>query len=166
MPNMRDIIKQNNARILNNTPRDTPKQCSCENRADCPLDNNCCVSCIVYSATVKSNGKENIYYGLTEGEFKIRYNKHMSSFRLRTYEHDTKLSSFIWTLQDKGTPYTIKWDIVTRASPYKCGTRRCGLCLTEKTIIARSKHKGMLNLRTELISKCRHRNKFSLSSVK
>ena len=37
-------------------------------------------------------------------------------------------------------------------------TRKCDLCLTEKMIIARSDPKKLLNKRTELVSKCRHRN--------
>ena len=34
---------------------------------------------------------------------------------------------------------------VSYASPYKCGTRKCDLCLTEKMIIARSDPKKLLN---------------------
>ena len=43
---------------------------------------------------------------------------------------------------------------------------KCDLCLTEKMIIARSDPKKLLNKRTELICKCRHRNKFLLSNIK
>ena len=28
--------------------------------------------------------------------------------------------------------FYLKWSIAAYASPYKCGTRRCDLCLTEK----------------------------------
>ena len=36
------------------------------------------------------------------------------------------------------------------ASPYKCGTRKCGLRLTEKMVIARADPKNFLNKGTEL----------------
>ena len=52
------------------------------------------------------------------------------------------------------------------ATPYKCGTRRCDLCLTEKYVIAHADQEHLLNKRTEIISKCRHRNKYLIKYVK
>ena len=51
------------------------------------------------------------------------------------------------------------------ATPYRCCTRRYNLCLTEKYIIARTNQNNILNKRTELISKCRQRNKYMLKSI-
>ena len=51
------------------------------------------------------------------------------------------------------------------ATPYKFGTRRCDLCLTEKYVIARANQEHLLNKITE-ISKCRHRNKGLIKNVK
>ena len=50
-------------------------------------------------------------------------------------------------------------------TPYKCGTRRCDLCLTEKYIIAREDQEHLLNKRTEIISNYRHRNKYLIKYV-
>ena len=44
--------------------------------------------------------------------------------------------------------------------PYKCGSENCDLCLTEKLAIAQFEEVGLLKKRTELLFKCRHRNKF------
>ena len=60
---------------------------------------------------------------------------------------------------------TFRAVIAARALPYKCGTRHCDLCLSEKTIIARLRPNGMVNKRSEIVSKCRHRSKFKLNSV-
>ena len=86
-------------------------------------------------------------------------------FSLRHHEHDTVLSKYIWSLKDAGKEYSIKWNIASKSIPYKCGSRRCDVCLSEKTVIARSKHPCMLNKRTEIVGKCRHQMKFKLSSV-
>ena len=94
------------------------------------------------------------------------YRNHCKSFNHRRYEKDSKLSEFVWKLRDKNIPHSVKWEIVIRAAPYKCGTKRCNLCLTEKVMIARSNHKGLLNKRTELMKKCRHKNKHLISSIK
>ena len=52
------------------------------------------------------------------------------------------------------------------ATPYKCGIRRCDLCATEKYVTARADQEHPLNKRTEIISKCRHRNKYFIKYVK
>ena len=165
MPNMENIIKQSNARVMTEPVPNRDGQCNCNNRDACPLDGSCLTSCVVYSAAVTAENIEHMYHGSTEGEFKSRYNVHETSFRLRRYAKETRLSEFIWSLKDKNIPFTVKWSITARAHPYKCGTRRCDVCISEKTIIARSKHPKLLNKRSEIVSKCRHRNKFRLCSL-
>ena len=66
-------------------------------------------------------------------------------------------NQYLWTLKAYGTDYHLKWSIKLYASRYKCGIRKC---LAEKMIIALADPKVLLNKRTELIPKCRHRNKF------
>ena len=56
--------------------------------------------------------------------------------------------------------------MISKAIPYKCGSQNCDLSLDEKVAIARYKGNGLLNKRTELLSKCRHRNKFIIANVK
>ena len=56
--------------------------------------------------------------------------------------------------------------MISKAIPYKCRSRNYDLCLAEKVAIARYKGDGLLNKRTELLSKCRHRNKFIIANVK
>ena len=49
-----------------------------------------------------------------------------------------------------------------KVHPYICGMRKCDLCLREKLLIARANSASLLNKRDELISKCRHINKFTM----
>ena len=51
---------------------------------------------------------------------------------------------------------------------YVCMFHTClpDLCLTEKYMVARANYKDLLNKRTELISKCRHKNKYILKNIK
>ena len=72
-------------------------------------------------------------------------------------------SNYIWQLKDESN---ICWKIFMYATPYKYGTRRCDLCLTEKYVIARADQEHLLNKRTEIISKCGHRNKYLIKNVK
>lgn len=171
LPNMGNIIKQHNERLLRAAEgNNDASSCNCQDRDACPLNGLCTTEGLVYTANVSyqenEEEKENIYHGSTGSTFKIRYTKHESSFRHEHQEKETELSKFIWRLKRRNIPYRIRWSIATRAQPYKCGSRRCDLCLTEKVIIARCNHPGMLNKRTELLAKCRHRNKYLLSSIK
>ena len=115
---------------------------------------------MVYEAKVPTDNNFKLYYGTCEGEFKSRFYNHTKAFQDRGNE--TEFSKYIWQLKDESK----SWSIFMYATPYKCGARRCDLCLTEKYVIARADQEHLLNKRTEIISKCRHRNKFLIKCVK
>ena len=46
-----------------------------------------------------------------------------------------------------------------KALAYHCGSKLCNLCLSEKVFIICADPDTLLNKRTGLIPKCRHRNK-------
>ena len=54
------------------------------------------------------------------------------------------------------------WRIIRKFLPYNYNSRKCCLCLNEKLEIALYEGGNLLNKKTELISKCRHQNKFML----
>ena len=102
------------------------------------------------------------YIGLTEGTFKQRFSQHKATFKHRKYTNSTELSKYIWKLRDNNQDFNIKWTIISRARPYSNISKRCDLCLTEKLMIITANPSRILNKRSELISKCRHENKFYL----
>ena len=113
--NMANIIKSHNQKILtesNGVGRET--KCNCRNKDLCPLDGACLTSSVIYEATVTTTGNTNTYIGMTEHEFKIRYNNHKLSFRDRKHSHATVLSKHIWDLKDSDTDYHINWRIIKR----------------------------------------------------
>lgn len=166
-PNMASIIKSHNTKLLNISSSDKEtKLCNCRDKNSCPLSGKCLSSCIVYKAMVVTDQAKSTYYGICESDFKTRYNNHTKSFRSRKYENETELSKLVWKLKDDNANYAIHWSIEKNAGRYKCGTRRCDLCLSEKVAIVRANPKGLLNKRTELVSKCRHKNKFVIGNVK
>ena len=129
------------------------KTCSCREKSDCPLKQNCLSECLVYNAVVNTSTTKN-YYRTCEKNFKERYNNHTSSFRN------------IWELKENGENYTIDWLIAVKSYPCICEMRICDLCLCEKFIIARANSASLLNKRDELFSKYRHTNNFTLKCFK
>ena len=58
----------------------------------------------------------------------------------------------------------LNWSILKSVPANSIITKRCPLCLQENlAIISYEKPEELLNKRSELISKCRHQNKFLIS---
>ena len=170
-PNMKSLVTQHNRKLLrqhksNTLPAENTSQptCNCRRKELCPMSGNCLQSAIIYKATVSSSEAEKFYIGATEQTFKKRYPKHKEAINKKNSKAATSLSTYIWSLKDKGEEPTVKWEIVKKCRPYACGSRRCDVCLTEKLCIL-SAGPGCINQNTELMQKCRHSNKFKLKCV-
>ena len=79
---------------------------------------------------------QHIYIGITENEFKTRYNQHTSSFKLCHKSSATSLSEHIWKLKENNTDHTVTWKILEKAQPYTPTTGKCNLCTSKKVYIA------------------------------
>ena len=164
MPNMSTLIKAHNNSMRRNetyqqAENNKGSECNCRNNDNCPLDGKCQTRSIIYKATVVSGEEEREYIGLAENAFKQRYANHMSTFR---HEKNEK-SKHVWKLKRRNEQYQIKWTVFKRAPSYSNTTKHCCLCLTEKLSIMEANKETALSCRTELVSKCRHQNKFYLS---
>lgn len=164
MPNIGNIIKSHNSKILNENQIPS-KLCNCRKSNECPMEGNCLVPCVVYKAEVKSSNIRKIYYGSCNGTFKERFRNHKTSFSLASHKDDTKLSQYIWNLKNQNKQFEVAWSIVKKCSPYRPSSNKCDLCLSEKVVIIQHKEDDLLNTRSEIANKCRHTNKYSLSKI-
>ena len=80
--------------------------------------------------------------------------------------NETELSKHVSNLKDHGFDNNLSWEISKNSSPYQWGLKRWQLYLSENVSIICADPDTLLNKRTELISKYRHRNIFLLSNVK
>ena len=103
------------------------------------------------------------YIGLAEGAFKTRFHNHNTSFRDVKYSTSTELSNKYWEIKNDGKNPNVSWRILKTVGKYQNGQRTCNLCLTEKLFIIKCRDKHLLNSRSEISSKCRHKRKFLLS---
>ena len=130
------------------------------------MDGKCCESSVIYKATLNTGKDEKVYYGSCTTTFKARFHNHTHSFREQHKHNTTELSKAVWNCKDAKIESLITWSIVYRAMPYRNGAKKCPLCLAEKLVILQADQKSLLNKRSELISKWRHRNKFKLKNLK
>ena len=123
---------------------------------------------LVYYATISckdKNYKPKLCKGSCETSFKKGYSNHKNSFNVPLYKHDTKLSTEYWNLKMTQLNPQISWKIKGIYKSYKPTSKRCNPCLTEKLEILDEPDKNLLNKRSEIISQCRHRNKYRLKTL-
>ena len=166
LPNISSVISAHNKKVLSSAPPVT-NACNCRNKELCPLNGKCREKQVIYQCHVKSSeNDQGVYYiGLTENTFKERWYQHKTSFKYQHKANATELSKYVWGLQKNDITPNLTWEIIDRARPYVNGSKTCNLCLTEKFHIITSQKK-LLNKRSELVSTCRHVNKFLLKNFK
>ena len=168
MKNIKSMIKPHNKSILH-SENNIVRKCNCSKKDSCPLNNECLQTNIVYKAAITSelpNQKDKIYFGACETTFKLRYANHKKSFANRMYEKSTELAIEYWRLKDLNVNPRITWKIKKKCRAYNVGSKNCNLCLNEKLFILEYKNDNLLNKRSELVTKCRHQNKYSLVNHK
>jgi len=167
MENMGAIKSKHNKKILSGNDTND-KLCNCRSQQNCAVDNKCLTASLICNAQITSTTDNQTttknYIGLTEGTFKQRYTQHKSTFTHRKLSNSTELSKYIWQLKDSNTSFTTKCSIIARARPYHNSSKRGDLCLAEKLHIIKRSDSNLLNKQSELVSKCRHENKFYLKN--
>ena len=166
--NMGRIIKSHNKKIT--TTKTTENlDCNCRSKQNCPMEGKCRSRNVIYKCIASvPNKPDKVYIGLTEGEWKKRYSCHKTSFKYKKLSKSTALSTYVWEIKEKEKIDPIlTWSILKSVPAYNNITKRCPLCLQEKLeIISYKNPEELLNKKSELISKCRHQNKFQLSNYK
>ena len=82
----------------------------------------------------------------------------IGTFNYIKYQTDIELSNKYWNIISANKISNISWEILGTHKSYNQSFKRCLLCLNEKLAIALHKDDNMLNKKSEIISKCRHRN--------
>ena len=109
-----------------------------------------------------------LYLGSAEGDFKQRVYNHRMSFNNKDRSTDTALPKHTWKEKRKfKIMLLLKWYKIKTVPAYSNIFKKCQLCLQEKfEMLNYPNPNELLNKRSELISKCRHVNKFLLSNYK
>ena len=167
MPDISTYIKSHNAKILTPPEANRDKRCNCRKNTICPLQGNCMIDSVVYRGLISNPQKsETNYIGMTQNPFKDREREHRNSFTNTKKKTSSKLAAHLWQEKDEGEPpSSVSWSIIDRAPAYRNGDKQCRLCLTEKYHIIFQPFET-INKRSEIVSKCRHENKFYLCNFK
>ena len=84
---------------------------------------------------------------------------------VRTEKHRTGLTTYLIDKRKKGINIDeIKWSKMFEVNPRQKGEKMCNLCNLEKTSIAIADPTTSLNKRSEILQRCRHRDKLVLAN--
>ena len=154
-----------NKKIINTPKENNARTCNCTRKHQCSLNEKYLTNDVLYKASItpkKEDSKTKIYYGVSETAFKRRYRNHKKIFNNIKYQTDTELSNEYWNIIATNKTFNISWRILGTHKSYKQSSKSCLLCFNEYLAIALHKDDNMLNKRPEVISKCRHGNKYIL----
>ena len=168
LPNIGSLISSHNKKILRKIERTNERErnCNCMESENCPLNGECLTKALIYEGTViPERGNPGRYIGLCEPAFKGRYSDHKTSCTYQRYETKTELSEFFWKNKKQGINSKLEFKIIDKRYPYRIGATKCDLCLCEKLLIMKE-GKKVINTRDELVSKCKHAEKFLLRNYK
>ena len=149
LPNFKSVINGHNENILNEQEKTSP--CNCRDKTSCPLNGSCQHKNLVLAL-------QNIHLKIDSRNIII-----LSSTSQRETQQNF-LISFGGKKKEK-INVDLDWSILDKAKPYSPASKKCMLCLTEKYHIIFST-KNLLNKRNEMVTKCRHENKFYLANYK
>ena len=163
-PNVGSIMKSHKEKLTNAENKQN-KNCNCRKEEECQLEGNCRSKDIICKCVVTAAGHpRKAYLGTAEGNFQQRYYSDKKTIRNHKYANETSLSKYICKMKDKHNVCpNLFWCIVKSVPGYSNISKRCMLCLHEKyEILKYPDQDGVLSKSSELVSECRHVNKFFL----
>ena len=123
---------------------------------------------VIYQATIKTSNESKSYIGLSANPLKRRVAVHRTTINSKPedrnylqYKQATELSKYIHKLKSENKKYEITWSIIERECQPRPRIETCRLCLKEALLILQA-DKSCINKRSEVMSSCRHRNRFLL----
>ena len=106
----------------------------------------------------EGNSKTKIYYDVSETAFKLRYANHKKTFNNIKYQTDTELLNEYWNIILANKTSNISWEILGTHKSDNQSSKQC--LFSEKLVITLHGDDNMLNKKSEVITKRRHRNKY------
>ena len=148
------LIQNHNANLPSTAPA---RWCSCHQKSECPINNECLSESVIYKAAVLQSPSEisEYYCGNWEKTFKERYNHYTATFRSKSQQKSTELSEHISELKWSIIKYQISWDLASRPRHYNGCWWKCELTIAKVDL------SSLLNCRDEFISKSRCLNNFT-----
>ena len=143
------------------TKQKKTKLCNCLKKENCPIRGAYLTENVLYYARISCDNetyKPKLYKGICDTTFKKRYANHKKN------KNDTKSCTEYCKLANKKLHPQISWSIKGNYKSYNPNSKRYSLCLHEKLEIVDDPEEILLNKRSEVISQCRHQNKYKLKT--
>ena len=94
----------------------------------------------------------------------LRYRVSTHKYSFSTNKNKTVLSEKVKELRAKNLDPEITFKVLEQSKSYKPESKHCQLCVAKKFYIIYGTQKNKLNRKSEIISKCKHKNKYKLAT--
>ena len=135
----------------------------------CLMRGACLTGNILYYSRISCDDetqKPKLYKGICEVTFKQRYVNHKTSFNVEKSTNDAKLSTEYWKLANNKLHPRTSWSMKCNYKACNASSKRFSFFLHNKLEIVADPKEILLNKRQEVISQCRHRDKYKLKTLK
>ena len=167
---MASQISRKNGRVKKQNVEPTPPTCNCQvsRKPNCPVPGKCTATNVCYHCRVEREDNHTCknYAGMTAQVLKTRIGQHLTDAKkfhpVTNKSGMSKLSQHVGGLIFSNIPWSWHWDILCHAKIFSPISERCDLCVKEKYYILYHPELASLNIRSELFSACRHKDRFLL----
>ena len=104
------ISSHNKSMMLKNEEENATemnKLCNCRKKEECPMDNQCLKSNVVYRAKVNTEDATKEYIGCTSNTFKERYTTHKQGLNHAKYSKRCELTKYVQQLKSEEKLYIL-----------------------------------------------------------
>ena len=157
---MKNVINTHNKIIIKPPKDNIARTCNCTKKHQRPFNDKRLTNTKQVSHQTKKIQKQKFIMALVKQHSSSDMQTiHKQTFNNIKNQTDTELSNEYWNINLASKTSNISWEILGTHKSYNQSSKRCLLCLNEKLAIALHKNDNMLNKRSEVMSKCRHRSK-------
>ena len=159
------ILADTNKKYKPNLISTTPDCIQQRRNQECPIKNKVCnKGDNIYNASIICNSKTFNYIGMSAPPLRHRVATHTQS--LKTPNNQTELSAKVKELNENNINHKVEFNFLETKQSYKPESKRCSLCIVESYHILYSLLENLLNFKTEVTGKCRHRSKYKIRVTK
>ena len=96
---------------------------------------------------------------------RLRVTTHIQSLKKTNCKNQTELSKKSKEMTSKNIKYDIIFKLIENKPAYTPERKKCDLCISESYHILFSSLENIINKKSEITNKCRHRSRFRISAI-
>ena len=133
---------------------------------NCPVEGNICNRINnINNSEIKCDTISYNYIGMSAPPLRLRVATHIQSLKNTNSKNQTELSKKCKELASENIKYDIIFKLIENKPTYTPERKKCDLCISESYHILFSSLENIINKKSEITNKCRHRSRFKIGAI-